>query len=112
MLHLSVLADDQSQLLPGLPGEQPLPELVREQLVRRIVGIDEADDLLVELDGEDLHWVPRENIGTDRWHYDIKINETLSEGEHELKFTLKNQEREPEAQLCSIEILEFGDESE
>ena len=75
-------------------------------------AIPEADDLLVELDGEDLHWVPREDIGTDRWHYDIKINATLSEGEHELKFTLKNKEREPEAQLCSIEILEFGDESE
>ena len=75
-------------------------------------GIPDAKDLLVELDGKDLGWVPREDIGVDRWHYDIKINKTLKGGEHEVKFTLKNQKREGEAQLCSVEILEFGDESE
>ncbi len=62
--------------------------------------------------GGDLGWVPRKDIGVDRWHYDTKINETLKEGEHEVKFVLKNGEREGEAQLCSVEVLEFGDESE
>ncbi|KAI0718188.1 IgA peptidase M64-domain-containing protein [Cerioporus squamosus] len=75
-------------------------------------GIPDAKDLTVELDGTDLGWVPRGDIGVDRWHYDIKINETLEGGEHEVKFTLKSKEREGEAQLCSVEILEFGDESE
>ncbi|RPD74014.1 hypothetical protein L226DRAFT_535904 [Lentinus tigrinus ALCF2SS1-7] len=75
-------------------------------------GLPNAPDLLVELDGKDLGWVPREDIGVDRWHYDIKVNKTLKGGEHEVVFTLKNKTREGEAQLCSVEILEFGDESE
>ncbi|KAI0754585.1 IgA peptidase M64-domain-containing protein [Daedaleopsis nitida] len=75
-------------------------------------GLPESADLVVELDGKDLHWVPRADIGVDRWHYDIKINQTLAGGEHEVTFTLKNGEREGVAQLCSVEILEFGDESE
>ncbi|KAI0770580.1 IgA peptidase M64-domain-containing protein [Fomes fomentarius] len=75
-------------------------------------GLPDEADLRVELDGKDLGWVPRKDIGVDRWHYDIKINETLKEGEHEVKFVLRNGEREGEAQLCSVEVLEFGDESE
>lgn len=75
-------------------------------------GLPDSDDLLIELDGEALEWTPRANIGVDRWHYDIHRNSTMSGGEHELKFTLKNGDREGVAQLCSAEILEFGDESE
>ncbi|KAF7365538.1 hypothetical protein MVEN_00427000 [Mycena venus] len=43
--------------------------------------------------GRDLEWAPRAGIGMD-------------------SFTLLNGEREPEAQMCNAEILEFGDESE
>ena len=75
-------------------------------------GIPAASDLVVSLDGTDLHWAPRADIGVDRWHYDIKLNHTLVEGEHEVTFTLKNNQTEGEAQLCSVEVLEFGDESE
>lgn len=75
-------------------------------------GLPEADDLVVELDGNTIPWTPREDIGVDRWFYETKVDETLSDGEHEIKFTLKNKEREGEAQLCSVEILEFGGESE
>lgn len=82
-------------------------------LVRFLLsGLPDEADLRVELDGKDLGWVPRKDIGVDRWHYDIKINETLEEGEHQVKFVLKNGEREGEAQLCSVEVLELGDESE
>lgn len=72
-------------------------------------ALPEASDLSVELDGDDLGWVPRPGIGEDRWHYDIHMDGGLSDGFHELKFTLKNPQREGVAQLCSAEILEFGD---
>lgn len=75
-------------------------------------GLPEASDLRVELDGVDLEWVPKKGLGLDRWHYDIHCDGGLSGGEHELRFTLVNKEREGVAQLCSAEILEFGDESE
>ena len=75
-------------------------------------GLPRPDDLRVALDGHDLGWTPRADIGVDRWHYDIKLKKPLKEGEHALNFTLLNAKREGEAQLCSVEILEFGDESE
>lgn len=75
-------------------------------------GLPEAADLRVELDGVDLGWVPKDGLGLDRWHYDIHQNGGLSGGEHELRFVLVNQEREGVAQLCSAEILEFGNEDE
>ncbi|EJF60979.1 IgA peptidase M64-domain-containing protein [Dichomitus squalens] len=75
-------------------------------------GLPNATDLVVSLDGKDLHWAPRADVGVDRWHYDVKLNSTLSGGEHEVTFELKNQKREGEAQLCSVEVLEFGDENE
>lgn len=75
-------------------------------------GLPGADDLSVMVDGKDLKWEPKADIGVDRWHYDIPQDGGLSDGEHEVKFILKNKDREGEAQLCSMEILEFGDETE
>lgn len=75
-------------------------------------GLPEEDDLTVELDGEHLLWTPRDDIGVDRWHYDVHRNQALGDGEHELKFKLNNKNREGVAQLCSAEVLEFGDQSE
>ncbi|KIP02525.1 hypothetical protein PHLGIDRAFT_26549 [Phlebiopsis gigantea 11061_1 CR5-6] len=75
-------------------------------------GMPESSDLTVELDGEDLKWAPRQYIGVDRWHYDVHRNGGLSDGTHEVKFTLNNADREGVAQLCSVEILEFGSEGE
>ena len=75
-------------------------------------GIPNATDLVASLDGRDLHWKPRKDIGIDRWHYDIKLNRTLAEGSHNVTFQLKNKKHEGEAQLCSVEVLEFGGESE
>ncbi|KAF8073531.1 IgA peptidase M64-domain-containing protein [Lyophyllum atratum] len=75
-------------------------------------GIPEASDLKVQLDGDDLKWVPRKDIGLDRWHYDIHNDQSLKPGQHEVKFTLLNEQRTGVAQLCSVELLEFGDEEE
>jgi hypothetical protein len=75
-------------------------------------GLPESSDLTVELDDSDLGWTPQESIGLDRWHYDIHSKHGLSLGEHEVKFTLVNGDREGRAQLCSVEIIEFGNEDE
>lgn len=75
-------------------------------------GLPDATDLRVEIDGEDLGWVPRADIGLDRWHYDVYRDEALGAGKHEVTFTLTNGEREGTAQLCSVEVLEFGTEDE
>ncbi|KAF7296654.1 hypothetical protein HMN09_01074100 [Mycena chlorophos] len=75
-------------------------------------GVPQGADLRVDLDGADLGWVPRPNIGVDRWHYDVHRNGGLSAGTHTLSFTLLNAARQPAAQICNAEILEFGDESE
>lgn len=75
-------------------------------------GLPAATDLRVEIDGEDLGWTPRVDIGLDRWHYDVHRDQALSAGEHQVKFTLANGEREGTAQLCSVEVLEFGTEDE
>ncbi|CCM05737.1 uncharacterized protein FIBRA_07969 [Fibroporia radiculosa] len=75
-------------------------------------GIPEKGDLLVTLDGEDLQWSPRPDIGVDRWHYDIHRDGGLGGGVHDVSFTLRNNGREGLAQLCSAEVLEFGNEEE
>ena len=75
-------------------------------------GIPNKSNLMVELDGKDLGWEPEPIVGLDRWHYDIHRSENLSAGIHELKFTLSEPSLEGVAQLCSVEVLEFGDESE
>jgi len=64
------------------------------------------------LDGKDLEWEPRPNLGLDRWHYDIYRSEALSGERHELKFELGDSALEGKAQLCSAEIIEYGDETE
>ncbi|KIY69326.1 hypothetical protein CYLTODRAFT_349681 [Cylindrobasidium torrendii FP15055 ss-10] len=75
-------------------------------------GLLAASDLTVELDGEDLKWEPKAGLGLDRWHYDFYRESALSGGTHEVKFTLANDELQGVAQLCSVEILEYGDEEE
>ncbi|ESK95678.1 hypothetical protein Moror_12545 [Moniliophthora roreri MCA 2997] len=75
-------------------------------------GLPSKDDLRLEVDGVDLNWEPREEIGLDRWLYDIYVDEPLSPGRHEVSFTLLNGDLEGTAQMCSVEILEFGDADE
>ncbi|KAJ3515781.1 hypothetical protein NLJ89_g1540 [Agrocybe chaxingu] len=75
-------------------------------------GIPNKEDLKVEFDGTDLEWVPREDLGEDRWFYDILGDRNLEAGRHELKFTLLNGGLEGKAQLCSTEVLEYGNEEE
>lgn len=76
-----------------------------------LADIPAEDDLTISLDGKELTWAPRSDIGEDRWFYNIRGNESLAEGKHEIKFTLKNGNRTA-PQLCSVEVLEFGTSSE
>ncbi|EKM49714.1 uncharacterized protein PHACADRAFT_154240 [Phanerochaete carnosa HHB-10118-sp] len=75
-------------------------------------GVPAAADLRVALDGADLAWEPRPGIGRDRWHYDVYRAGGLAQGAHEVEFALVNAAREGDAQMCSVEVLEFGDEHE
>ncbi|EIN12687.1 hypothetical protein PUNSTDRAFT_118417 [Punctularia strigosozonata HHB-11173 SS5] len=79
-----------------------------------ISGVPSAEELTVLFDGRDLNWEPKENIGVDRYHYDVYNDTSLKAGEHIVTFILNSKEREKAntAQLCNVEILEFGDESE
>ncbi|KAJ6617307.1 hypothetical protein B0H10DRAFT_1948392 [Mycena sp. CBHHK59/15] len=82
------------------------------RVVRRLCAASHKGDIKVELDGIDLNWEPRPDLGLDRWHYDVDRDGGLGGGHHTLKFTLANEERIGTAQVCNAEILEFGDEDE
>ncbi|KAH9011023.1 IgA peptidase M64-domain-containing protein [Lactarius pseudohatsudake] len=75
-------------------------------------GLPAAHQLSVRLDGKDLPWAPLPGISIDRWHYDIHRPDALSNGQHEVVFELLDPEQEGTAQLCSVEILEYGTEDE
>ncbi|KAH7303201.1 IgA peptidase M64-domain-containing protein [Stachybotrys elegans] len=77
-----------------------------------ISGVPESSDLLVQLDGVDLKWEVFQGIELDRYIYNLPFNASLAPGEHRLTFTLLNPDREGTAQLCNLEVLEYGDENE
>ncbi|EJD50412.1 hypothetical protein AURDEDRAFT_84139 [Auricularia subglabra TFB-10046 SS5] len=87
-------------------------------VVISLSGLPDAKHLRVSLDGNDLGWKPLEGVGQDRWHYRLQVPHGLSEGEHEVLFELLEDgvEGDPTtgqgAQLCSVEILEYGSDDE
>lgn len=87
--------------------------LYSRYLVRfSLSGLPATEHLTVSLDGKNLGWRSRPDIQLDRWHYDIYQSQALSLGSHELNFTLSDGAFEGTAQLCSVEIIEYGDENE
>lgn len=87
--------------------------LYSRHLVRfSLSGLPAAEHLKLHLDGEDLGWTPRPDVDLDRWHYDIYREVSLTPGPHELNFTLGDNALEGTAQLCSAEIIEYGDDDE
>ena len=87
-----------------------------------ISGIPESDQLSVLLDGNDLGWRVKEGIGMDRYFYEFwrmedafGESEGLSEGEHEIEFVLNYPAADgiwSGPQLCSVEVLEYGNANE
>lgn len=77
-----------------------------------ISGVLESADLRVELDGKDLAWEVNKDVGLDRWIYDMKFDDSLEPGKHTLSWVLLNADREGTAQLCNLQILEYGPEDE
>ncbi len=67
-----------------------------------------SSDLRVEVDGEDVGWEINPEVGVDRYIYNMKIDAALGPGPHELSFTLLNEEIQGTAQLCNLEVLEYG----
>lgn len=78
-----------------------------------ISGVTESTDLVVTMDGKDLGWEVNKLVGLDRWIYTMKFDETaLAPGRHTLGFRLLNEELEGTAQLCNLQVLEYGDAGE
>lgn len=77
-------------------------------------GLPLKSDATVLLDGTDLGWQPQNGIGLDRYIYDIKspAGWKLGPGRHNIEVKLNNAAREGSAQVCSVEVLEFGNENE
>jgi hypothetical protein len=74
-----------------------------------ISGVTQSEDIRVELDGKDLGWKVNPVVGVDRFIYQMSFNESLAPGRHELGFTLLNDEIQGQAQLCNLEVLEYGE---
>lgn len=75
-------------------------------------GIPDKEHLRVSLDENDIGWTPRKDIGIDRWFYDLIYNQPLEGGLHSLTFELLKGARIGEAQLCSVEVIEYGSDEE
>ena len=66
----------------------------------------------VEIDGKDVGWEVNPAVGVDRYIYNIPIDSALAAGQHEVKFTLLNEEIQGSAQLCNLEVIEYGNDAE
>ncbi|KAI0165235.1 IgA peptidase M64-domain-containing protein [Hypoxylon sp. FL1284] len=77
-----------------------------------VSGLASSADLSVEIDGRDVGWELNPAVGVDRFIYNIERDEALGPGDHEIAVTLLNAELEGTAQLCSLEVLEYGEEDE
>ncbi|KAL1882878.1 hypothetical protein Daus18300_000516 [Diaporthe australafricana] len=77
-----------------------------------VSGVAATGDLRIDMDGDGLDWEANHDVGLDRWIYKIKINKALTTGTHNLGFTLLNRSRQGSAQLCHVEVTEFGAEDE
>lgn len=73
-----------------------------------VSGMTASSDLRVEIDGNDIGWEIQPDIGLDRWIYSFKFDDALAPGRHTLSFTLLNDEIQGNAQLCNLQILEYG----
>ncbi|KAG9019278.1 hypothetical protein FRB90_004547 [Tulasnella sp. 427] len=92
-----------------------------------VSGAAQKSDLIILLDGRNVEFSPRKDIGRDRWHYKIHSSELalprnldsqvhasrgLEQGIHEIEFRLGPTAQSRQVQICSVEILEFGNEEE
>lgn len=73
-----------------------------------VSGMTASSDLRVEVDGKDVGWKINPEVGVDRYIYNMQMDSKLGPGKHELSFTLLNPEIQGAAQLCNLEILEYG----
>lgn len=74
-----------------------------------VSGVEATEDLRIQLDGEEVAWQYNPAVGKDRYIYDVKFDSALSPGAHELTFGLENSDIEGTAQLCNLQIVEYGE---
>ncbi|CAE6346531.1 unnamed protein product [Rhizoctonia solani] len=74
-------------------------------------GIPDGSHLEITLDGAPITWKANPEVGLDRWFYDIPIQK-LGNDTHELKFALEEKGKDGLAQLCSVEVIEYGNATE
>ncbi len=77
-----------------------------------VSGAARNSDLVIVLDGVNLEFTPRADVGLDRWHYEIQRPASLKQGTHTLTFSKGPTARDQQVQVCSIEVLEFGEEGQ
>jgi hypothetical protein len=82
-------------------------------------AVPDVGSLQIKLDGEKVSWLAKPDVGIDRWFYDVwvrgdgkKSDAGLQNGTHELSFALQEGGREGLAQLCSVEVIEYGNANE
>ncbi|CAJ2502536.1 Uu.00g099300.m01.CDS01 [Anthostomella pinea] len=75
-----------------------------------VSGMTASTDLRAEIDGKDVGWAIKPEVGVDRYIYNMKMDKGLAPGEHEVKFSLLNEAIEGSAQLCNLEVMEYGEE--
>ncbi|KAG9089421.1 hypothetical protein FS749_001349 [Ceratobasidium sp. UAMH 11750] len=78
-------------------------------------AVPDAEALHITLDGKAIPWEAKRNVGYDRWFYDVWVFERqagLHNGTHQLSFALQEGGKDGLAQLCSVEVIEYGNEDE
>ncbi|KAH7338560.1 IgA peptidase M64-domain-containing protein [Rhizoctonia solani] len=74
-------------------------------------GVPDESHLEISLNSTLATWKTNPDVGIDRWFYDIPMGK-LENGTYELKFALKKQGKVGLAQLCSVEVIEYGNTTE
>ncbi|KAI1384424.1 IgA peptidase M64-domain-containing protein [Hypoxylon trugodes] len=77
-----------------------------------VSGMTASEDIRVDIDGDDAGWKINPEVGVDRYIYNIPLDGALAPGAHNVSVSLLNKDIEGTAQLCSLEVLEYGGEFE
>jgi hypothetical protein len=79
-------------------------------------GVPNSTAVKISLDKQEVQWEANKDVKLDRWFYDLPVygeeQGGLPQGSHELSFNLQENGLEGLAQLCSVELIEYGNANE